>query len=185
MSKINLIPEVRQKKIKIAQTNKMVTSAAVILAVATVAAALSLAAYAAVLTTQKSMIEGNIVKVQDSLDTMKDLETTVANLENGLLEIKGIIAGDKNWNNLMGHFEKFTPSDIQITNFAVEGGRVTLSLKGKEVKSIDRFITSFSNAKNPDKKNYFSDVVVNGYNKDEASGVTFTAKFNLNEAVVW
>ncbi len=185
MSKINLIPEVRQKKIKIAQTNKMVTSAAIVLGIATVAAVMSLAAYAAVLTTQKSLIEKDITKVQDSLDTMKDLETTVSNLENGLSNIKGIINGGKDWNNLLGHFEKFTPSDIQITNFAVDGGRVSLSLKGKEVKSIDRFITSFSNAKDPDNQNYFTDVVVSGYSKDETIGVTFSAKFNLNEAVVW
>jgi len=185
MSKINLIPEVRQQKLRAMQINRMVTSMAVVLGAITVAIILGLAGYAGVVTAQKNSIDGQITKVQDSLDTMKDLEATVSNLENGLNNIKSIIAGNKDWNQLLGLFEKYTPSDIQITSFSVDGGAVSLSLKGKTVESIDRFIASFSTAKNDKEENYFTNVIVNGYSKKDTGEVTFEAKFNLNEAAIW
>lgn len=185
MSKINLIPEVRQQKLKVQQTNKLVTSVAIIIGIVMVAVILGLAAYAGVITAQKNSVDSQIATVQNSLDTMKDLESTVSNLENGLTNIKSIIAGDKDWNKLLGLFEQYTPSDVQVTAFSVDSGQVSLSLVGKSVQSIDRFINSFSNAKNDNGDNYFRDVAVNGYTKKDDGTVTFEAKFNLNEAAVW
>ncbi len=185
MSKINLIPEVRQQKLKVQQLNATVTSTAVVLAVVVGIVTFSLAGYAGVMATQKASIERDIVTTQDSLDTMKDLEATVLNLELGLKNIKAIIDGNKNWNNLFLVFEKNTPTDIQISNLTMNSGLLSLSMKGKEVRSIDRFLGAFIAAKNDKDENYFLNVSVAGFTKKDTGAVTFESKINVNEAALW
>lgn len=185
MSKINLIPEVRRQKLKLQQVNKTVTSLAVLLGIILAAVIIGLSVYAGIIKAQTNSLDGKIEKVQDSLDTMKDLEATVLNLETGLTDIKAIIAGAKDWGNLFSLLERYTPGDIQITNFTVNGSSVTMSLKGKSVEAIDRFIASFSAAKDDNDQNCFSNVVVNGYTKKGATEVVFSAALDLNEDAVW
>jgi hypothetical protein len=185
MSKINLIPEVRQEKLRLQRLNSVTTTAAVVVAVVFVAVIIILSLYAGVLAAQKSSINHDINSVQESLNTMKDLEKTVTNLEGGLADIKEIVNGNKDWSSFLTVLEKSTPGDIQFTNLAINSGVANASLVGKDIKAIDRFINSFSNVKNDKGDNYFSDVKVTGYSRKDNGQYTFQTTFNLNGSAIW
>lgn len=185
MSKINLIPEVRQEKLRLNRMNSAVTTAVIVVGIVVVTIIVGFASYAGILTAQKVAIKNETGSVQDNLDTMKNLEATVTNLEGGLADIKLIVNGNKDWNNLFVVLEKNTPEDIQFTSLTVSSDSVQAMLTGKDVKSIDRFINSFSNAKNEKGLNYFSDVVVSSYSLKDDGQTTFQARFNLNGAAIW
>lgn len=185
MSKINLIPEVKQQKQKIQRINTTVSSIATLSGVILGGGILLLLAYSGVLAAQIKSTNDKITKTENSIKTMKDLEDQVVVLESGLKNIKNIVDSNKSWTKFFGEIEKATPADVQFLSFSISGNQVNASLKGKDVRSIDRFIASFSDYKNEKDEKLFSDIVVNGYSKKENGEYLFQAKFNVNEAASW
>lgn len=183
MFKINLIPEVKEQQLKTKKINTTVTSVTVLVAVVMGIIVFGLLLYDIGRKAQLSLVNNDIKKINTQLEPYKDLEATVLNLETGLKEIKQILIGGPKWTKFFDELEKVTPADVQITNFDIKGNAVTIDATGSSVKSIDRFIRSFSSYKVND-KSLFSDVTVTGYTTKD-SKVTFQAKMNLVGGVLW
>jgi Tfp pilus assembly protein PilN len=181
--KINLIPEVKQEQQKLHKLNTTVTTAATFTGFIVLGVILTLALYNIFKTTQLSMVKKDIEKINQELEAYKDLEQTVATLENGLADIKQIFSGEAKWSKFFAELEKATPADIQFTSLSVNGETITVAMKGESVQSIDRFIKSFSEYKVND-QNLFNSVTVTGYTSDKGA-VTFNATMNLVGGVLW
>lgn len=181
--KINLVPEVKQDQIRIRKINMLLTTIASITGVVLVAVILLLTVYIGIRKAQISRIEAATDKVNTELEVYKDLEQTVISLETGLREAKDIIDGGPKWVNFMTELEKVTPADISLSNLSVKGNELTMRVNGRDVKSIDRFIKSFSNYKIKD-KNLFTNVSVSSYSK-KGTAVAFDAKMNLDKGLLW
>jgi Tfp pilus assembly protein PilN len=182
--KINLVPEVKQEQIKIAKINMIVTSIATIVGILLAAVVLILITYNLGIKAQISRIDSDTRKINQELEAYKDLEQTVISLETGLREIKSVLSGGAKWTNLMGELEKATPADIVVNSFAISGQDINMELTGREVKSIDRFLKSFSSYSVKDQK-VFTDVAVNGYNKKDDGTVSFSSKMKLTGGLLW
>jgi Tfp pilus assembly protein PilN len=185
MSKINLIPEVKQQKQRQQKINALATSVATITAVILGGLSIILLAYNGLLSTQIGSINNKISKTEDSLKAMKSLEEQVVNLEMGLKNIKLIVEKNRSWTKFFGEIEKATPGDIQFTSLSVNTNQVRATIKGKDIRSIERFIQSFNNFKNDKDQNVFSDVSVENYSKKESGEYVFEAKFNVIEDQAW
>lgn len=183
MSKINLIPEIKQQQIRARKINTLVTSTAIIIAIILGVVIFLLSAYVLARAQQMSSTEKNIKKVEQELEPYKELEENVLALETNLAEINNILAGGAKWTKFFTELEKVTPADIQVKTLDIKGSDVNMSLRGKEVKSIDRFIKSFSSYKVND-KNLFTDISVTGYSEDKGN-VTFEAKLKMTAGILW
>lgn len=179
MSPINLVPEVKQEQVKIKKLNLSLDAVALVTGIILVSAVLLLSSMLGYRSTKLSSTNKKIEKIQEELLAYKELEESVVTLETGLAEIKGIIDGGKDWTAFFEDIEKATPSDIQFLNFSISGNSITAGLRGGEIKSIDRFIKSFSNYKDEDGNNLYGNVTVDGYSKEETGQVSFQAKFDL------
>lgn len=183
MFKINLIPEVKQEQIKAKKINTTITTVTVIVVVIMGVIIFGLLFYNIGRKAQLSLVNKDIDKINTQLEPYKDLESTVVSLETGLKEIKQILTGGPKWAKFFDELEKVTPGDVQITKFDIKGSVISIDATGQDVKSIDRFVRSFSNYK-VDDKNLFSDVVVSGYTSKD-SKITFQATMNLVGGVLW
>jgi hypothetical protein len=179
MLSINLVPEVKKEQAKLKKINLTVTTVAVVVGGILLAAVLLISSLLGYRTVRIGTVKGNITKIEGELEVYKELEESVNTLENGLADIKKIVSGGRNWTEFFAEIENATPADIQFTNFQVSGNTISASVKGKEVKSIDRFIKSFTNYQNSAKTKMFANVVVDGYTVAEGGMVSFQAKFDV------
>lgn len=180
MLSINLVPEVKKEQAKIRKTNLLVVTVAIIVGGSLLAVVLLLISLIGYRAARISSTNKKITEVTEQLKPYKELEASVTTLETGIAEIKGILDGGRNWITFLEDIEKATPNDIQIVSLGVNSGKVTLSLKGRDVRSVDRFIRSFSSYKNSAGVNIYTNVSVNGYNYD-GNVVTFQATFDEME----
>lgn len=182
MLNINLVPEVKKEQAKLKQLNLTVSTIAFVVGGVVVAAILILGSLLAYRTAATSSLKTKIAAKEGELKAYKDLEDSVITLENGLADIKQITSGGRNWTDFFEEVEKATPGDIQFSSFKVSGNIITADIKGKDVKSIDRFLKSFTNYKDAGGNNMFSGVAVDGYTAKDGGGVTFQAKLTVAEA---
>lgn len=143
MFKINLIPEVQEKKEKLKKTNALATAVAVAIVALCVISALGLGGFYFVKKNELADVEKNIKNVQEEIAQYKDLEETVISLEKGLAGVKQILDGGNRWTKLLSHLEKATPNDVAFTNLKLSGNAVEASLKGKTINSLARFMESY------------------------------------------
>lgn len=178
MLNINLVPEVKKEQAKVKKTNVAVTTVAFIVAGVLIAAILLLGSLYGYRSARIAAVSKDITKIEGELKVYKDLEDSVVTLETGLKEIKQILTGGRDWTAFYEEIEKATPSDIQLVSLNVAGNSITVDVRGKDVKSIDRFIKSFSTYKTKDGVNMYANVVVDGYSTS-GEGVSFQAKFDM------
>ena len=179
MLNINLVPEVKKEQARLKKINITVTTVAVIVGGALLAVVLLLASLYGYRATRISSVGNDIKKIESDLSTYKELEKSVDTLETGLAEINKIVAGGRNWTSILEQVEAATPADIQFNSFQIAGNSVSASLTGGNIKSIDRFIKSFTGYKNTADQNMFANVVVDGYSLKDGTKVTFQAKFDI------
>ena len=179
MVNINLVPEVKKEQAKIKKTNLSVTTLAFLVGGSLLAAVLILGSLLAYRSARISTVDKNIAKIEDELKVYKELEESVMTLEIGLAEIKGIVGGGRDWTALYGDLEKATPADIRFISFKINGNSILADLEGSDVKSIDRFIKSFSGYKNENDINMYENIIVDGYTAGDGGKVTFHAKFDV------
>lgn len=184
MSKINLIPEVKQEQLKVQKVNGVVTTVAATVAIVFGVVIVGIVMYNVARLAQLNSIKNNINSAEKNLVPYADLEKTELSLETGVAEIKNILAGKKDWNVFFAEIEKATPNDVQIQGLTVNQGTVTMALKGKDVRSVDRFVKSFSSYKIKT-ANLFSSVVVDSYSKVENGFVSFNASMSYDEGALW
>jgi Tfp pilus assembly protein PilN len=182
MANINLVPEVKKEQARNKQINVTVTTVAFVVGGIVVAAIVLLGSLYGYRTAMIASANKNIEKINTELKPYKELEDSVATLENGLREIKGIVAGGRDWTAFYGDIEKATPADVQFTTFKVTGNSVSADVTGKNVQSIDRFMRSFSAYKGADGNNMYSNVVVDGYSTKDNGMVSFQVKFDVTGA---
>jgi Tfp pilus assembly protein PilN len=182
--KINLVPEVKQEQNRVRKLNMITTSVATFVGIGFAVIIVVLLSYNVARKAQISRIDADTTKINSELEAYKDLEQTVTSLETGLAQVKQVLNGGPKWSSFFSEIEKVTPGDTQITSFDIKSQAISMEVKGKEVKSIDRFIRSFASFKVND-RNLFSDVAVSGYTKETNGNVTFSAKMNLVGGVLW
>jgi Tfp pilus assembly protein PilN len=142
MFKINLVPEVQEKKRLVSKVNYLTTviSLSVLGIVVIVIVVLG-----GIVITDKALIsstEKKIGNVNTELAQYKELEETVLSLENGLMGAKQILDGNNAWTKLLPHIEKATPADVKYTKLSLEAGKITAGLEGQNISSLARFIES-------------------------------------------
>lgn len=185
MTKINLIPEVKQREQKIQRVNALTTSISIMIAIALVCVVGGIFAWNQIKSQRISSTNKKIENIKDELKPFQELEENVLMLEKGLKEIKNIIDGDKKWSIFFIELEKVTPADIQIIKFEKTGDDISMDLMTKNVIGVDRFIRSFSGYKY-NEENLFQEVKVNGYTRDEGTKtINFKATMKLNSGILW
>lgn len=179
MLNINLVPEVKKEQARVKKINFSVTTFAFVVGGVLIATILLLGSLLGYRTTRISSVNKDIAKVEDELVVYKDLEQSVITLENGLKDIKEIVEGGRDWTAFYGDIEKAMPADTQFTSFKVSGNSISADVSGKDVKSIDRFIKSFSDYKDKDQQNVYANVSINGYTTKNNGEVTFQVSFDV------
>ncbi len=147
MFKINLVPEVQEKKQQVSKLNYITTvSSLSVLGVIVVV----LVIIGGLILTNKGMasgVEKNISSVNTELESYSDLEKTVLSLESGLAGAKKILDNGTPWTKLLPQIEKATPTDIKFTKILLDNGKISASLEGKDINSLARFVESFKKYK--------------------------------------
>lgn len=145
MFKINLVPEVQEKKQQVAKTNATVVTVSII--VLAITAGILIILGGVVLANNNSISNTNkdIAKTNAEISNYSELEKTVLSLENGLASAKQILDGQNAWTKLLPHLEAATPSDVKFTKLTLEPGKITASLEGKDINSLARFVESYKN----------------------------------------
>lgn len=143
MFKINLVPEVQKEKQRLSRLNYITTLTVSIVLGVTVAALIFLGGLIVYNRTALSGVENAISDTNAELAQYKELEETVLSLENGLAGAKQILDGNNAWTKLLPHLEAATPKDVKYTKLALEPGKITATLKGKDVNSLARFAESY------------------------------------------
>lgn len=145
MFKINLVPEIQEQKQRVSKTNSTVVTISVI--VVAVLGGLVLALSGLLVATKVSLAstQSKIASTQQEVDKYKELEQTVASLENGLAQVKKIFDGQNDWSKLFPHLEAATPNDIAFTQLSLAPGTISANLTGKSVDSLARFVESYKN----------------------------------------
>ncbi len=184
MFKINLIPEVKIEQQKLHKINAVMTTTATVTGIILGVLIFGLLAYNVTRQVQISSLNSNINKTKEELVAYADLEKTVISLEKGLAEIKQILSGGTKWSKFFVELEKATPADTQIVAFDITGNTITLTVTGNDIRSIDRFIKSFSSYKVND-QNLFKDVAVSGYTTKDNGKISFQVTMTLESGVLW
>lgn len=143
MFKINLVPEVQEKKQQVAKVNYLTTVISLsVLGILVIV----LVILGGIVLTNKTLIsstEKSIKGVNSELSQYKELEELVLSLENGLAGARQILDGNNAWTKLLPHIEGATPTDIRFTKLSLEGGKITAGLEGMDINSLARFVESF------------------------------------------
>lgn len=142
MFKINLVPEVQEKKLKVRKVNTYSTIAAVSIAGLTVAAIFVLGTISAVKKLSLNSTEDKIKTVNEELKEYKELEETVLSLEKGLAGVKQIMNGGNNWALLYANLEKATPADVAFESMSIKDGVITAQMQAESVEGLGRFVDS-------------------------------------------
>lgn len=179
MANINLVPEVKKEQAKLKKLNLVMTVVTLVVGGILMAAILIFGALYTYRKASISSLDGKISTKNDELKAYAELENSVVTLENGLADIKTITSGGRDWTAFFSEIEKATPADIQFKDFKISGDAITATLDGKDVKSIDRFIKSFSTYKGQDGQLMFPTVAVDGYTVNDDGGVTFSANLTV------
>jgi len=179
MLSINLVPEVKKEQAKLKKINLTVTSMAVVVGGILLVAILMIGSLYGYRAARIAAVEKDTTKIEDELKPYKELEDSVTTLENGLADINRIVNGGRDWTAFFEEIEKATPTDIQFMSFQISGNTISASLKGRDVKSIDRFIKSFSTYEDSEKNLMFANVAVDGYTAADNGQVTFQSKFDV------
>jgi hypothetical protein len=143
MFKINLVPEIQEKKRQISKINSIVTVSSIAILGVTVLALLVLGG---MVVANKTTISGTGKKIDSTnneLNNYKELEQEVLSLEKGLAGAKEIIDGSNTWTKLLPHLEKATPADITFKSLKLGQGKITANLEGVDINSLARFVESY------------------------------------------
>lgn len=143
MFKINLIPEVQEKKKRLKKINVYSTVFGVVVIALCLLAMILISGLQFAKRSELNSTEAKIGEVQKEIDTYKELEKTVLSLEQGLNSARQIIDGTNRWTKLLYHMEKATPSDVQYTSLKLTADQVDAELNGKSVNSIARLVDSY------------------------------------------
>jgi Tfp pilus assembly protein PilN len=143
MFKINLVPEVQEKKQKISQLNYIVTAVSLSVLGAIVIAIVVIGGITVTNKAILSAVERDIREVNTELAQYKDLEEMVLSLESGLAGARSILDGTNSWQKLLLHMEKTMPADVKLTKISLDNGKILASLDGRDVNSLARFAESF------------------------------------------
>ncbi len=190
MSKINLMPDVKQEKIKTKRRNFFVTIAAMAILAITILALLVLQGYKWALDYNLSRTKQDIASTNDELKNYADIERIVDDINQGLAAINQVQAQEPKWSLFLPQLEKVTPNDIQYTQFSQNGNTFKASAVGKNVVSIARAIKAlddynYQQSGNNQNQKLFNNVVVTGYDQGTNGNVKFDISFDLKQGVLW
>ena len=185
MTKINLIPEVKQREQKVQRVNALTVTISVVVGVTVLLVAIGFFTWNQIKSQRISSTEKKIANINEELKPYEELEKNVLLMEKSLKEIKAILSGDKKWSLFFIELEKATPADVQIRTFSKTGDNINMQLATRDVIGVDRFIKSFSGYKY-NENNLFNNVKVKGYSRDAGNDlITFSAEMELNSEILW
>lgn len=143
MFKINLVPEVQEKKLQIKKINTSATVFAIAALSICGAALLIIGGIDIAKKTEIGSTEKKIAEVRAESEKYKELEETVISLETGLAGIKQISDGTNDWTKLLPHLETATPTDVKYVSLKILSGSVEGTLEGKSVDSLAKMVESY------------------------------------------
>jgi len=145
MFKINLVPEVQEKKQKVAKTNSVVATVSVVVVAIIGISLFVLSGWYLVNKAAIANLNNKIAEKNTEIAKYAELEKTVLSLENGLASSKKIFDSQNTWSRLLPHLQAATPGDVVYTTLSLEPGKITADLTGNDVNSLARFVTSYKN----------------------------------------
>lgn len=147
MFKINLVPEVQEKKNQAQKMNATAVTIAVVIMGITVVALILITLAKTTLGFQVASTEKKIESVKQESEQYKELEETVVSLEKGLAGIKQIYDGKNQWPVLMGHLESATPSEVQYKSLKISAGAIDAEVSARNIEALAKSIDSYKNYK--------------------------------------
>lgn len=181
--KINLIPEAKQIQKRAQKINIISTTVALALVALVVVSILILLAVFVADKTRIKNLNQSIDSTNQSLKEYKKLEETVISLEEGLKDIKSILAGKSKWSLFFTELEKATPADIQFKKIEIKENTAKAEVIGRDINSLARFVESFKTHK-VNGTNLFKNVDISGYEK-RGGRVEFSSEFEINTEALW
>lgn len=142
MIKINLVPEVQEKKLRVRKMNTYSTFAAVIIIGLTVFVLLVIGIWGAVKKASLRVTEERIADTNKELEQYRELEEVVLSLEKGLSGIKAILNGENDMLKVITHVENASPADIKFKSLKIQPGTIESELESMSVEEAARFIES-------------------------------------------
>lgn len=143
MFKINLVPEVQEKKNTVKKMNFYANiGVGAVLGVLVVSILIING-----VTIAKKVSLGNtneeIASLENEIKDYAELEKTVISLEQGLAGIKQITDGANSWTKILPHIEKATPTDAKFTTLKLGTGTIDGNVTAATVDSLAKMIESF------------------------------------------
>lgn len=178
---INLLPEVRQAKIK-AKRQRHLT-----IAVAFAVCAVSLAAVAilAVITGGQALVIGQIQKDINNTQTeiQKDPDLPrILTVQSHLGSLSQLYDNRVYMTALFDLLPSVTPTDFAMSSFSIDaGGIITVSGQAKNISLVDKFVKALEASKSS--QAHFSNVTITSVNSGSDKKASFTASFQLNSGV--
>lgn len=145
MFKINLVPEVQEKKLQLKRINTFSTIFAISLLSICGLILLIIGGVDIAKKTELASNQKKITEVKAESEQYLELEKTVISLEKGLAGIKQISDGTNNWTKLLPHLENATPRDVKYKTLKILSGAAEGTIECKSVDSLAKFIESYKN----------------------------------------
>lgn len=143
MLKINLVPEVQQKKEAESRLNYLVTIISATVVIAVVAVIAIIGGLSVANSAMRHSAENRIADLQDRLIEFRPLQEAVLSLETGLKGAREVLDGKYIWTRLFAHLEKATPAEVKFTRLTISPTDIKASLESNNVDSLARFADSF------------------------------------------
>lgn len=138
MIEINLIPDVKQELIKAQRVRSTVITFSILIGLISVAAVVLLAVYIfAVQSVRSGLLDNDIKKGSDQLNTVQDLSKTLT-LQNQLTKIAALNGDKKITSRIFGVLNAIippSPNNVQISNLSVDTTLQTITIEGQAANS--------------------------------------------------
>jgi hypothetical protein len=142
MLKINLAPEIQEKKEKIREvtTYALVGGIGFVVLVGVILGGAGI--FLGVRKLSLNTAEKKISDTKESLKEYSGLEQEVVSLEKGLEGAKAIISSDSRWSDFLTHIEKSTPNDVKYSRLKINASGVEADLNGETINALARYYES-------------------------------------------
>lgn len=148
MLKINLAPEVQQKRSREIRNKRFATIFAICIFGGAVLVTFFILTFSQI---QKSRLESTnarLSELKSELEGYKEVQAKIVSIGEGLNGLEVALLDKRSWNRLLPHIDLATPRDVTFKALEIsENGEVEASLEGRDIGSVARYIESFKDYK--------------------------------------
>ena len=122
---------------------------------------------------QEEEIKKNASGSQLLVERQKELQ----GLESDYQALQGLVGVGGTWASILEELRAITPTDLWLTEFKTDGGRIELAGSALDYKAVAYFYTNFQNSRN------FAGPVLNAVSEESGTGRA-TVRFSLRATIV-